>query len=199
MVEQGKLIGNLFVDHFKNLFTKGRVNTFDWCLNQVDKVVTGDMNDFLYTLITLDEVKTITFQIGVLNALGPNEFPQIFYQANQSTIGSSVTHVVQNFFLSSKFPQHFNHTYLVLIPKVQNPTLVTQFHLISLCNCVCKIISKILVNRLKVSLDELILENHNAFMAGRLIQDNIIITHEIFHCLKTKKEGKKAFALSKWT
>ncbi|XP_050378590.1 uncharacterized protein LOC126795907 [Argentina anserina] len=70
-----------------------------------------------------------------------------------------------------------------------------QFRLISLCNNSIKIISKLFANRLKGLLHLLILEHQNAFLAGRQIQDNLILAHEAYHYLKLKK-SKKEFELA---
>lgn len=43
---------------------------------------------------------------------------------------------------------------------------------------------------------ELITPNQSAFVGRRLIQDNLIITHEVFHALKKQgKGGKDSVAL----
>ena len=49
-----------------------------------------------------------------------------------------------------------NSTFIALIPKLSNPTCVTEFRPIGLCNVVYKIILKVLANQLKVILPHII-------------------------------------------
>uniref|UniRef100_A0A5B7AER2 Reverse transcriptase domain-containing protein n=1 Tax=Davidia involucrata TaxID=16924 RepID=A0A5B7AER2_DAVIN len=83
-----------------------------------------------------------------------------------------------------------NRTYIVLIPKVNNPRKISEFRPISLCNVVYKIISKMLANRLKSILPDIIDESQSAFVPGRLISVNILVAFEIIHCLKNRRKGK---------
>lgn len=85
----------------------------------------------------------------------------------------------------------------MLIPKVKHPEKVTQYRLISLCNFNYKVIAKILANRLKPLIGDLISEWHNAFIPGRAIQDNIIIAHEYIHTMKKKSKGKNSIIVIK--
>lgn len=86
-----------------------------------------------------------------------------------------------------------NHTLVSLIPKIDNPTEVKHFRPISLGNVIYKIISKILVNRLKAVLDICISKNQAAFVPGRQILDNVVLLHEILHFLKNKRQGSQGF------
>ncbi|KAK4384291.1 hypothetical protein Sango_3076000 [Sesamum angolense] len=57
---------------------------------------------------------------------------------------------------------------------------VAEFRPISCCNVIYKVITKILVSRIRESLDLLISPSQNAFVPGRLISDNILLAQELF-------------------
>ncbi|XP_028055196.1 uncharacterized protein LOC114259389 [Camellia sinensis] len=80
-----------------------------------------------------------------------------------------------------------NETLIVLIPKIDNPENIRQFRPISLCNVSYKIITKLIVGRIRPLLDNLICPNQSSFIPGRNTTDNIIITQEILHSLRNKK------------
>lgn len=84
-------------------------------------------------------------------------------------------------------PQGFNDTFLVLIPKTDNPTTLRQFRPISLCDVVYKTITKMIVNRLKPLLPKFISLMQTSFILRRNISDNIIIYQEVLHSFQRKK------------
>lgn len=88
-----------------------------------------------------------------------------------------------------------NHSFITLIPKLSNPQTPTDFLPISLSNTIYKLISKILANKLKPILNRLISPNQSAFLPGRQITDNIIVSHELIHSMKTSKKKKGFLAL----
>lgn len=80
---------------------------------------------------------------------------------------------------------HVNATLVALIPKVKSPNQVAEFRPISLCNVLYKLAySKVVANRLKLILLEIVSENHSVFVLGRQITNNALVALEIFHSMK---------------
>ena len=70
-----------------------------------------------------------------------------------------VTSIVLAWLNSGKLPHPINHTFVTSIPKVKNHVLVSGYCPISLGNVLYKIFSKVLANRLKKFMQELITEH----------------------------------------
>ena len=80
-----------------------------------------------------------------------------------------------------------NATHLALISKEIGTSHLGKFWPISLCNVIYKIISKVVANRLKPLLPLLISLEQSGYVEGFKILDGIILSHEVFHSLKTTK------------
>lgn len=74
-----------------------------------------------------------------------------------------------------------NHTFIALIPKVTTPSKVPDYRPISCCNVLYKCISKIIADRIKGGLADIVSINQSAFIPGRKISDNVLLTQEIMH------------------
>jgi len=105
---------------------------------------------------TATEVKTATFEMGALKAPGPDGFQALFYQKFWDLTGSSLRDLVLGVFNGREFPEDLNKTFLVLIPKIDNPQSMTHLRPIGLCNVAYKTVTKVIVNRIKHLLVKLI-------------------------------------------
>ena len=108
-------------------------------------------------------------------------------------MGIDVHQAVLSSLNSSSILKSINHTFITLIAKVNNPERVSNFQPISLCNMIYKIVSKVIANRLKPMLHSIISDTQSAFIANRLITDNILIAFESLHHMKNNCIGKKGF------
>ena len=73
--------------------------------------------------------------------------------------------MVLNVLNSNMSMVEINKTNITLVPKIKNPTKMTDFRPISLCNVVYKLTLKVLANHLKIILPQIISENQSAFLS----------------------------------
>ena len=151
------------------------------------------MNMELTRGFTKEEVVVALKQMHPTKSLGPDGMSTLFFQKYWSIVGTNVSNLVLNVLNHGMSIFEINRTNIALVPKNKNPHKIIDFSPISLCNMVYKLISKTLANRLKAILPFIILENQSAFVANRLITDNILVDYEIMHYLKHKRGGNDSF------
>ncbi|GKU88076.1 hypothetical protein SLEP1_g2381 [Rubroshorea leprosula] len=126
---------------------------------------------------------------GSLMAPGPDGVHPFFYQRFWQDIRSKLCSDIIGTFSSGAIPMGWNNCLISLIPKGKAPSSITQFRPIGLCNTSSKVISKILVNRLRPILDSLISPCQASFILGCRGSDNVIILQELVYSF-SKKTGK---------
>jgi ribonuclease HI len=119
-----------------------------------------------------------------------------FFQRFWMIVGPSVKTAVKNIFSTGIMPPNLNQTLIALVPKQQGPETLNHYRPISLCNTVYKIITKLLVLRIKPYLLALVSPFQTAFVSGRRGSDNLIIAQELVYTLR-KKRGKQGFMIVK--
>ncbi|KAL0277975.1 UNVERIFIED_CONTAM: Transposon TX1 uncharacterized protein [Sesamum radiatum] len=143
-------------------------------------ILTEDEARAIIRPVTTEEVKIAFFDIEEDKAPGPDGFSSGFFKAAWPVVGEEVSSAIIDFFKTGRLLKQLNATLLTLIPKVRTPHSVAEFRPISCCNVIYKVITKILVSRIRESLDLLISPSQNAFVPGRLISDNVLLAQELF-------------------
>ena len=111
-------------------------------------------------------------------------------------VGKSVSEVVMDVFVKGVVPEYLNDTLITLIPKCSSPETLNNYRPISLCNSVYKVISKIIINRIKPLIGKLIAPVQSVFVPRRKGMDNVLIAQELFFALDRKK-GKEGYTAIK--
>ena len=83
-------------------------------------------------------------------------------------MGEELTSVVLRILRGEDDVASINEILLVLIPKVEKADGLGQYRPISLCNVIYKIASKVVANRLKHILPQIIAEEQSAFVPSLL-------------------------------
>ncbi|XP_061352346.1 uncharacterized protein LOC133297248 [Gastrolobium bilobum] len=138
------------------------------------------------------EIKRALFHMDSYKALGVDGFPAAFFQVNWDKLKTQLVQHIHSIWENPDLVATINSTLIVLIPKENNPSQMSQFRPIYLCPVIYKVLSKIVVQRMFGLMDKIISPVQASFVPGRHIQDNIIIVQELIHSMHRMK-GRKTF------
>ncbi|KAL2942986.1 LINE-1 retrotransposable element ORF2 protein [Bienertia sinuspersici] len=144
-----------------------------------------------------EEIQRAAFGMKPNKSPGPDGIPPGFIQTHWDTLKDDIFQAATAFYNNGYLLKEMNQTFLALIPKGPSQERAADFRPISLCNTSYKIISKCMVNRLKGIIRDIGGEFQNAFIPGRLMNDNCLLAHEIINWVKHKKKGKLSASVLK--
>ncbi|GJW55345.1 hypothetical protein Tco_0099430 [Tanacetum coccineum] len=183
----GNLVSDVFVSHYEQfLGTSMDCNTLNM-EGLFSKTVPMDIAYNMVRPVMNEEIKAAMFDIGDKKAPGPDGYTSVFFKKGWSIIGPDICNVIRDFYSNGQILKEINHTFLALIPKVATPLKVNDYRPISCCNVIYKCISKILTKRVIEGIKEVVSDNQSAFISGRHISNNILITQELMHNYHKKK------------
>ncbi|KAL6209655.1 hypothetical protein ACLB2K_020595 [Fragaria x ananassa] len=188
-------IEEVVISYFHDLFVRQEPDLVaqNTVLQTIQPRVTSEMNQTLLAPYLMEEVKVALFQMHPSKAPGPDGMSPFFFQKYWDLVGVEVSNAVISFLTKKDMPHDLNFTNVVLIPKVKEVQYMTELRPIALCNVVYKIASKVLANRLKTFLPEIVSLEESAFVPDRLILDNTLVASELAHYMHKLKRGKEGF------
>lgn len=140
-----------------------------------------DIASSMVCLPTPETIQQILFKLNAKKSPGPDGLISRFYKAAWPILGAEVIRGIQMFFATGRLPYARNSIIHTLVLNHSGSSSISDYRPISCCNTLYKVISKILVKRLKPILPTLILSNQTAFVRGRLLVENTILASEIVH------------------
>ncbi|GJV62250.1 putative RNA-directed DNA polymerase, eukaryota, reverse transcriptase zinc-binding domain protein [Tanacetum coccineum] len=175
----GNQVPGAFVKHYnKFLGAEGVSNPLD-AHDLFIRALDNSKADFMVRDVTDDEIKNVMFFIGDDRAPGPDGFTPVFFKKAWDVVSGDITCAIRDFFSNGKLLKELNHTIISLIPKVTTPARINDYRHISCCNVLYKCISKIIANRVKEGLGDIVSINQSAFVPGHRISDNILLIQEL--------------------
>ena len=189
--EDSDEMDGIVLDYLKDIYSTSFPVDFRASLGAADRKVSDAMNEDLLSDFKAEEVRRALKQMHPTKSPGPDGMSPVFFQRYWDIVGPHVVDCVLNILRTGVIPYGLNDTYICLIPKVNCPQKMTEFQPISLCNVIYKLVSKVLANRLKRILLDVICDAQSTFVPGRQITDNVLVAFEVMHCINQRRKGKK--------
>jgi hypothetical protein len=138
---------------------------------------------------TKEDIDMIVKTMPGDKAPGPDGFNGLFIKKCWHIIKNDIYDVCMDFFSGMVDLQAINNSFITLVPKVTSPTTLNDFRPISLINCIMKIITKLLGDRLQSVIIPLVHQNQYDFIKSRTIHDCIAWAFEYIHqCQQSNRE-----------
>lgn len=189
-------VGNYFIRNFQDLFSTSSPNISSRILDLGGNEVSNLDNLQILRIPTLQEIKDAIWSLHPLKSPGLDGFPRTFYRTYWVTVQDQIVDFVQECFRTRGMPKGVNKTFIVLLQKSKPAKNFNHYRPTSLCNFSYKIVSKLIVNRMKTLLPRIISPNQGTFVEGQWIAENTVVAQELAHKVR-KHKGKNGLMLVK--
>ncbi|KAJ4426119.1 hypothetical protein ANN_26928 [Periplaneta americana] len=163
-----------FSDHHA-LLVKMKVNIYeqDKILDYVTSSLSDEEASFLTQPITSEEIILALKTASSKSAPGPNGIGYNFYKIYWNIIKEQLTKLFNELLHTTGQPMGFNEGIIILIPKLSQAQTIQDYRPITLLNTDCKLFAKLIANRIRFHLKDLIAEEQTCGIPGRKITDNL--------------------------
>ena len=125
------------------------------------------------------DIRTTIFSISNVKSPGPDGFSCGFFKTTWAITAPLICSAIEQFFRTGDLPSRVSGTKLILLPKTPQPQTASDFRPLSCCNVLYKCITKLLCQRLKDILPDIIHPSQGAFVRGREILFNVLICQDL--------------------
>lgn len=151
--------------------------------------------DNLEIRFTNDEVLKAVKDCEGSRAPGPDGFNFNFIKRFWPIFEKDFMDLMHQFYTDGVINKGLSSSFITLIPKTSDPNNLNDFRPISLIGCVSKIISKVLANRLRSVITNVISDTQTGFLSGRNILEGPLIINELIGWAKRSKSKAMFFKI----
>jgi hypothetical protein len=170
---------NILWEAFKERLGKSE---FSHIYFDLDSLISGEPGlDDLQAPFTTEEIDAIVSNLPSGKSPGPDGFNTDFLKKCWNVTKPEFYELCNGFYNSNIYLQSINGSFIVLVSKVDNPSIVSDFRPISLLNSSLKLITKVLANMLQKVILRVIHQNQYGFLKCRSIQDYLAWSFEYLH------------------
>jgi hypothetical protein len=137
---------------------------------------------------TKEEIDSVVRTLPIDKTPGPDGFNGQFLKSCWHIIKEDIYQLCFDFYEGNLNLESINMGHITLIPKVSSPENVNEYRPITLLNCVLKLITKLLANRLQKVVLKIVHQNQYGFLKGRTIQDCLAWALEFLHQCETSRQ-----------
>ncbi|GAU44264.1 hypothetical protein TSUD_400110 [Trifolium subterraneum] len=165
-------------DHFQNHFRKVQFSQPDISGLSFSTVSELDSEELIKPFL-LEEIKSAIWDCDSFKSPGPDGVNLGFFKDFWEVLKIDLLNFFSEFHRQGILSKGLNSTFIALIPKVESPQRVVDFRPIALVSSVYKILSKVLANRLRNVIGNIVSKSKSAFIKGRQILDGVLIANEV--------------------
>lgn len=190
-VTDPRKVKDFVADFFKAKFDHQPRETPDFSIPGLRKLTTRQADELILPF-SKHEVKLAVWECDGNKAPGPDGFNFSFIKRYWGLLEQDFFELMIHFYNHCSISWGVMSAFIALLPKKSDPQSPNDSRPVSLIGVINKAISKVLMNRLKGVINDLIADEQSAFVAKRSILEGPLILNKVISWLK-KSKGQGMF------